>query len=51
MAMDETRHPLSITEILQNVLDGLMMVIAVGIFNFINPLYLLPKRTSWKGFH
>jgi hypothetical protein len=39
------------TEILQNVLDGLMMVIAVGIFNFINPLYLLPKRTSWKGFH
>ena len=39
------------TEILQNVLDGIMMLIAVGVFVFINPLYLLPKRTSWKGYH
>lgn len=39
------------TEILQAILDGLMMVIAVGIFNILNPLYLLPKRATWKGFH
>jgi len=37
------------TEILQAVLDGLMMVLAVGVFNFINPLYLLPRKTSWRG--
>ena len=39
------------TEILQAILDGLMMVIAVGIFNVLNPLYLLPRRATWKGFH
>ena len=39
------------TEILQAILDGLMMVIAVGIFNILNPLYLLPRRATWKGFH
>ena len=38
-------------EVYQNVLDALPMVIAVGIFNILHPLYLLPRRTTWKGFH
>ena len=36
---------------LQNFLDGLPMVIAVAVFNFINPTHLLPKREGWKGIH
>jgi hypothetical protein len=39
------------TQNFQNFLDGLPMVIAVAIFNFINPTYLLPNRASWKGIH
>lgn len=42
---------LATTENLQVFLDGMMMVFAVVIFNFINPLWLLPKRHSWKGVH
>ena len=39
------------TEVLQAVLDGLMMVVAVAVFNFANPAHLLPRRASWKGWH
>ncbi|WWC87460.1 uncharacterized protein L201_002349 [Kwoniella dendrophila CBS 6074] len=39
------------TEMYQNILDGLMMLLAVGIYNFIHPYYLLPRKTSWKGYH
>ncbi len=38
-------------EIYQNVLDGIPMVIAVAVFNFINPGFVLPRRTSWRGYH
>lgn len=40
-----------LTQNFQNFLDGLPMVIAVVIFNFINPTHLLPKREGWKGVH
>lgn len=43
--------PIMLNENLQNFLDGLPMIIAVAIFNFVNPTYLLPKRSSWKGIH
>ncbi|WVR04184.1 hypothetical protein IAU60_001184 [Kwoniella sp. DSM 27419] len=39
------------TEMYQNILDALMMLIATGIFNVLNPGYLLPRRASWKGYH
>ena len=35
------------TEILQALLDGLMMVLAVGVFNFANPAHLLPQKKCW----
>ncbi|WWD21830.1 hypothetical protein CI109_106318 [Kwoniella shandongensis] len=35
----------------QNGLDGIPMFIAVAIFNFIHPGYLLPRKSSWKGYH
>ena len=38
-------------EIYQNVLDGIPMVIAVAVFNFVHPSYLLPKKVSWKNYH
>lgn len=37
------------SETLQNVLDGIMMVIAVLIFVPLNPGWLLPERTTWRG--
>jgi hypothetical protein len=40
-----------LTQNFQNFLDGLPMVIAVAIFNFINPTHLLAKREGWKGIH
>jgi hypothetical protein len=40
-----------LTQNFQNLLDGLPMVIAVGVFNFINPTHLLEKRAGWKGIH
>lgn len=40
-----------LTQNFQNFLDGLPMVIAVAVFNFINPTYLLTKRAGWKGIH
>jgi hypothetical protein len=43
--------PIMLNQNLQNFLDGLPMVIAVAIFNFINPTHLLAKRSSWKGIH
>ncbi|OCF34088.1 hypothetical protein I317_05638 [Kwoniella heveanensis CBS 569] len=39
------------TEMYQNILDALMMLIAVGIYNFIHPGFLFPRKTSWKGYH
>ncbi|WRT65291.1 uncharacterized protein IL334_002234 [Kwoniella shivajii] len=39
------------TEMYQNILDALMMLIAVVIYNFINPGYLLPKKKTWRGYH
>lgn len=36
-------------ETLQNVLDGVMMVVAVGIFNILHMGFILPKRHSWRG--
>nr|XP_019050050.1 hypothetical protein I302_00471 [Kwoniella bestiolae CBS 10118]OCF28980.1 hypothetical protein I302_00471 [Kwoniella bestiolae CBS 10118] len=39
------------TEMYQNILDALMMLIAVGIYNFIHPGYLLPRKKTWKGYH
>ncbi|WWC69039.1 uncharacterized protein I206_102975 [Kwoniella pini CBS 10737] len=39
------------TEMYQNILDGLMMLIAVGIYNFIHPGYLLPRKKFWRGYH
>ena len=38
-------------EIYQNCLDGIPMIIAVGIFNIAHPSYLLPKKTSWRNYH
>ncbi|WVQ83411.1 hypothetical protein IAT38_005552 [Cryptococcus sp. DSM 104549] len=38
-------------EMYQNLLDGLPMLLAVVVFNFLHPGYLLPKRTTWKGYH
>ncbi|KAK8846512.1 hypothetical protein IAR55_005598 [Kwoniella newhampshirensis] len=35
----------------QNGLDGIPMFIAVAVFNFLHPGFLLPRRTSWKGYH
>jgi hypothetical protein len=40
-----------LTQNFQNFLDGLPMVIAVVVFNFINPTHLLPRREGWKGIH
>ena len=40
-----------LTQNFQNFLDGLPMVIAVGVFNFINPTHLLERRAGWKGIH
>lgn len=42
---------LATTEVYQVALDGAMMVVAVGVFNISNPVWLLPKRAVWKGFH
>ncbi|WVQ94664.1 hypothetical protein IAU59_001744 [Kwoniella sp. CBS 9459] len=39
------------TEMYQNILDALMMLIAVGIYNFVHPGFLFPRRTRWKGYH
>ncbi|KAK6907012.1 hypothetical protein I203_101001 [Kwoniella mangroviensis CBS 8507] len=39
------------TEMYQNILDALMMLIAVGIYNFIHPGYLLPRKRSWREYH
>jgi hypothetical protein len=39
-----------LNEKLQIFLDGMMMVIAVGVFNFLHPLWLLPKKEVWRGF-
>ncbi|WVF66949.1 hypothetical protein IAT40_001692 [Kwoniella sp. CBS 6097] len=39
------------TEMYQNILDALMMLIAVGIYNFIHPGFLFPRKKSWKGYH
>ncbi|ORX36221.1 RTA-like protein [Kockovaella imperatae] len=38
-------------EIYQSLLDGIPMLIAVGVFNVIHPSYLLPKKRSWKSYH
>lgn len=43
--------PIMLNQNLQNFLDGLPMVVAVAIFNFINPTHLLARRSSWKGIH
>lgn len=43
--------PIATNENLTNLLDGLPMIIAVGIFNVIHPLFVLPRRKAWKGFH
>jgi hypothetical protein len=48
---DGWKGSIATNEMLTNGLDGIPMVIAVGIFNIINPLWVLPKRESWKGFH
>ncbi|CAD6586806.1 MAG: hypothetical protein TREMPRED_004560 [Tremellales sp. Tagirdzhanova-0007] len=32
-------------------LDCVTMFIAVAVFNVIHPMFLLPKKTSWKGYH
>jgi len=40
-----------LTQNFQNLLDGLPMVIAVAVFNFINPTHLLERRAGWKGLH
>jgi hypothetical protein len=40
-----------LNEKLQIFLDGMMMVIAVGVFNVFHPMWLLPKKNSWKGYH
>ena len=32
-------------------LDCVPMFIAVAVFNVIHPMFLLPKKTSWKGYH
>ena len=32
-------------------LDCVPMFIAVAVFNIIHPMFLLPKKTSWKGYH
>ncbi|RXK39793.1 hypothetical protein M231_02986 [Tremella mesenterica] len=39
------------TEIFSICLDAIPMVIAVAVFNFINPVFLLPRRPVWKGYH
>lgn len=39
------------TEIYQMVLDGIPMVIAVGIFNFLHPGQILGKKTSWRSYY
>ena len=38
-------------ELVQNALDGVPMVLAVGLYNFVHPAYLLPAKDSWKGYH
>ncbi len=38
-------------QIYQNVLDGIPMFIAVTTFNFLNPVFVLPRKSSWKGYH
>lgn len=38
-------------EIYQNTLDGIPMVIAVAIYNIIHPMFLLPRKESWTGYH
>jgi hypothetical protein len=37
------------TEGLQNGLDGVMMVVAVGIFNVLHMGFLLPRKPTWRG--
>ena len=37
------------TEIYQCLLDALMMVLAAGVFLPLNPLFLLPRRRSWRS--
>lgn len=39
------------TEIYQMVLDGIPMVIAVGIFNVLHPGLILGRKASWKGYY
>lgn len=43
--------PIATNELLTNGLDGIPMLIAVGIFNIINPVWVLPRRATWRGYH
>lgn len=38
-------------QIYQNVLDGIPMVIAVAVFNIINPLWVLPRKEKWGSYY
>ena len=38
-------------QIYQNVLDGIPMFIAVAVFNFIHPLFILGRKSTWRGYH
>ena len=38
-------------QIYQNLLDGIPMSIAVLVFNFVHPVWLLPKKTTWGPYH
>jgi len=38
-------------QIYQNLLDGLPMVLAVGIYILFHPMFLLPQRRKWGGLH
>lgn len=42
---------LMMTEMYQNWLDAFVMLLAVGVFNFVHPLYLFGRKSSWKGYH
>ena len=39
------------TEIYQMCLDGIPMVIAVGVFNVLHPGVILGRKASWKGYY
>lgn len=38
-------------EIYQMCLDGIPMVIAVGVFNFLHPGLILGRKNSWRGYY